>query len=161
LTQSIDRRAWKPTRWDRRVCSGLAIVASTLLLAPSLSGCYVKGPGFQKEALELATAMHQKMATGDLAGIYNGADQGYRDAVTREKSDALFASIAHKLGAPLDCTQGNTNFNFNTSGTTIVSSCSTHFSKNASGTETFTWAKSGDQFRLLGYRISSDELIER
>ncbi len=161
MTQSIEQNGWEPTRSNYRLSCSLVLAAFTLLLAPGFSGCYLRGSGFQKEALQLATALHQKMAAGDLAGIYNGADQGYRDAVTREKSDALFSSIARKLGAPLDCTLGNTNFNISTSRTVIVSSCSTHFSKNATGEETFTWTKKGDQFRLLGYRINSDDLIER
>jgi len=138
-----------------------ALTALALLSVSSLCGCYIKGPGFQKEALELANAMHQKMTAGDLAGIYNNADQGYRNAVTREKSDALYSSIARKLGAPLDCSLGSTNFTVTATGTTVVSTCTTHFAKNASGVETFTWRKTGDQFRLLGYRINSDDLIQR
>jgi hypothetical protein len=137
----------------------LAILLSFVLVG--ISGCYATVSGFNQDAQDLAAGMHKKMANGDLAGIYNDADQQYRDAVTREKSDALFSSISRKLGVPLDCTQGNTNFRASTSGTTIVSTCTTKFSKDATGTETFTWAKSGDQFHLLGYNISSEELIER
>jgi hypothetical protein len=105
--------------------------------------------------------MHKKMASRDWTGIYDGADQRYRDAVTREKSDAMFASIDRKLGVPLDCKQRGTNFSVTTIGTTIVSACKTQFAKDATGDETFTWAKSGDQYKLLGYHINSNELIER
>jgi hypothetical protein len=161
MIQLIDSNFSQPNWACRRTLSALPAAVVTLLLIPCLSGCYVKGSGFGKEALQLATEMHQKMTSGDLAGIYNGADQSYRDAIARDKSDALFSAIARKLGAPLDCAQGNTNFTVSTSGTTIVSSCSTHFSKNATGVERFTWRKSGDQFHLLGYRINSDDLIQR
>lgn len=117
--------------------------------------------GDSDQALKLETAMHQQMAQGDVAGIYNGADQRYRDAMTREKSDALYTSIVRKLGAPLDCKQGGTVVRTGTMGTTIRSECQTTFSKNATAKETFVWIKSGDQFRLLGYYIHSNELIER
>ncbi len=105
--------------------------------------------------------MHQKMTNGDLAGIYDGADQRYKDAVSREKSDALFSAVARKLGAPENCKQQGFNINTTTSGTTIRLVCQTTFSKNATGVETIVWIKSGDQFRLVGYHIESDELIER
>jgi hypothetical protein len=48
-----------------------------------------------------------------------------------------------------------------TNGTMIESQCETTFSKDATGVETFTWLKSGNEFRLLGYHINSDALIER
>jgi hypothetical protein len=138
------------------------VVTGFGLLVPGLSGCFGSSlKGFEQQALVFETAMHQKMASGDLAGIYDGADQRYRDVVTRQKSDALYSSIARKLGAPLDCKQGNTNFMVATSGTTIVSVCTTKFSKDATGVETFTWLKSGDHYKLLGYHINSNELIER
>ncbi len=105
--------------------------------------------------------MHQKMTNGDLAGIYDGADQRYKDAVSRAKSDALFSAIALKLGSPQDCKQQGFNINATTSGTTLRLVCETKFSKDATGTETFVWIKSGDQFRLLSYNIDSDALIER
>jgi hypothetical protein len=141
------------------IAACLAVLLS--LASVGISGCYANISGFNQDAQNLAAGMHKRMADGDVAGIYNNADQKYRDAVTREKSDALFSSISRKLGAPMDCTQGNTNLRTSTSGTTIVSTCTTKFSKDATGTETFTWVKSGDQFRLLGYNISSEELIER
>lgn len=117
--------------------------------------------GASDEALKLETAMHQQMAKGDVAGIYNDADQKYRDVMTREKSDALFTSIVRKLGAPQDCKQGGTFVHVGTIGTTIRSECQTTFSKNATATETFVWMKSQDRYRLMGYKISSNELIER
>jgi hypothetical protein len=126
-----------------------------------IPGCFGTLKQAQQQAFTLAATMHKQMAGGDLAGIYNDADQRYRDAVTRDKSDALFSSIARKLGSPLDCTQGNTNIQVGTSGTTIVSVCSTKYSKDATAVETFTWVKSADRFRLLGYHINSDALIER
>jgi hypothetical protein len=134
---------------------------SMILISLALTGCFASIKGAQSQALKLETDFHASMTRGDLAGIYAGADQRYRDAVTREKSDALFSSIARKLGAPLDCRQGKTTVQVATWGTTIRSVCQTSFSKNASGVESFVWVKSGDQFRLLSYYVNSDELIER
>jgi hypothetical protein len=139
------------------------VLTAALLLTSglSLTGCFASITAGGQDALKLETVFHQQMASGDLAGIYNNADNRYRQAVDRTKSDALFSSIARKLGAPLDCKQGNTNISVGTSGTTIVSVCTTRFAKDATGVETFTWVKSGDTYRLLGYHINSDALIER
>ncbi len=97
-----------------------------------LAGCFGTIADAQKQALQLETVFHQQVARGDLAGIYNGADDRYRAAVSREKSDALFSSIARKLGSPLDCKQGGTFVQVATWGTTIRSECTTKFSKDAS-----------------------------
>ena len=137
------------------------VLTFALIAAVGVSGCYVRLTGSKSDALKLATAMHNRMSQADLAGIYNNADDRYRKAITREKSDSLFSAIAHKLGAPQDCKQGNINMQVATWGTTLTSVCQTRFSKNATAVETFTWAKSGDQYRLLGYHINSDDLMER
>lgn len=137
------------------------LLLSAIFACTTLSGCFGSIKAAQDDGLKLATAFHKQMAQGDLAGIYTNADERFRKAVTREKSDALFSSIARKLGAPLDCKPGGVFVNFNTSGTTLKSECETHFSKNATGNETFVWIKSGDQYRLLNYNINSNELIER
>jgi hypothetical protein len=115
----------------------------------------------QKQALELETSFHQQMASGSVAGIYQNSDPDFQKATSREQSDALFGAVARKLGAPLDCTQGVTTIAVTTSGTIIRSQCTTRFSKNATGTESFVWRKNGDKFRLLGYNVNSPELIER
>lgn len=138
-----------------------ALLFIFLCALSGVSGCFGSLKAAQQQALQLETAMHKQMANGDLAGIYNDADQRYREAVTRDKSDALFSSISRKLGAPLDCDPGNTNIRVGTGGTTIVSACTTKYTKDATAVETFTWVKSTDRFRLLGYHINSEELIER
>jgi hypothetical protein len=140
---------------------GTALALCICVLIGGLSGCFGVLKDREQQAFNLATALHRKMTAGDLAGIYTSADDRYRAAVTREKSDALFSAIARKLGPPLDCTQGRTNYQVNTSGTTLVFVCQTKFTKDATAVETFKWIKSGDQFKLLGYNIQSEELIER
>lgn len=144
---------------QRRSCA--CYLGVSLLIAVSLSGCFGAFKGGSDEALKLETAMHQQMARGDVAGIYNDADQRFRDAITPDKSDALFTSIVRKLGTPQDCKQGGTFMQVGTMGTTIRSECQTTFSKNATAQETFVWMKSKDRFRLVGYKINSNELIER
>ncbi len=143
----------------------LAPTLALLLVCVGISGCFggclsTLANG-EQQAQTLAAAMHQKMTNGDLAGIYDGADKRYKDAVSRAKSDALFSAVARKLGSPQDCKQQGFNINATTSGTTIRLVCETTFSKDATGTETFVWIKSDDQFRLVGYNIESEELIER
>jgi len=136
-------------------------VGSILVIAVSMAGCFGTVTGGSTEALKLETAMHQQMARGDVAVIYNEADQRYRDAVTREKSDALYNSIVRKLGAPLDCKQGGSFIQVGTMGTTIRSECETNFSKDATAKETFVWVKSKGGYRLMGYNIVSNDLITR
>lgn len=145
-------------RW---ICCSRMLLLPLAVVVVALSGCFGALKGGSDQALKLETALHQQMAQGDVAGIYNGADQRYRDAITRDKSDALFTSIVRKLGVPTDCKQGGTFIQVGTIGTTIRSDCQTTFSKNATGKETFVWIKSGGQYRLLGYNINSAELIER
>ena len=104
----------------RRLTVVFGLFAGTVVL----SGCFAQLKDAQEQSGKLATALHDRMAHNDLAGIYNGADQQYRDAVNREKSDAIFSSIYRKLGAPLDCKPGGVYFNVSTSGTTIWPSSS-------------------------------------
>jgi hypothetical protein len=132
-----------------------------LAVAPFMvSGC-MSHAAAEKQALQLETAMHGQMTRGDFDGIYTGSDQRYQNAVSRDKSDALYASIARKLGSPLDCKPGGTFVMTATWGTSIKSVCTTTFSKNATGVETFVWMKEGDRFQLAGYNINSSELVER
>jgi hypothetical protein len=152
----------------RSALRGFAVAIGLFMFSISLSGCFGAISGCfsaladgDKQAQAQAAAMHDKMTRGDLAGIYDNADQRYKDAISREKSDALFTAVTNKLGAPQDCKQQGFNMNATTSGTTLRLVCQTTFSKNATGMETFVWLKSGDQYRLLLYNINSDELIER
>ena len=146
----------------------VAMFAGLFLLSTGISGCFGMISGCvssmangEQQAQSLAATMHQKMASNNLAGIYDGASQRYKDAVTREKSDDLFSAINRKLGAPGECKQQGFNMNSTTSGTILKLTCETKFSKDATGTETFAWIKSEDQYQLLGYHIESEELIER
>jgi hypothetical protein len=139
----------------------LLVLAVGFASTIALSSCFGSLNGTRDEALKVETALHQQMANGDFAGIYNNADQSYRNAITREKSDALFKAIGQKLGTPVTCGQEGVFISATTSGTFIRSVCKTPFSKDASAVETFMWKKSGDEYKLSGYNINSDELIER
>lgn len=147
-------------RAKRNRTLSIAIQASLVFLPLTLAGCMSPAEA-GKQALQLETVMHQQMARGDFDGIYNGADERYQKATDRGKSDALFSAIARKLGSPLDCRPSGTFIQAATWGMTIKSVCTTKFAKNASGIETFVWIKDGSQYRLAGYHITSDELIER
>jgi hypothetical protein len=136
------------------------ITSAGFLLCMTVCGCFASLGADKNETLGLANAMHDRMTRGDLAGIYTDADQRYRNAISREKSDALFSAIARKLGSPQSCNQQGSNFQVATWGTTLRTVCQTTFSKNATGKETFVWIKTDNQFRLLSYTINSDELID-
>ena len=92
-----------------------------------------------------------------------------QSAVTLSGKGAIYGSV---LGYSINMTgtsniyydlalPGGWNINVTTSGTVLKAQCETRFSKDATGVETFDWIKSGDQYRLLGYHINSNELIER
>jgi hypothetical protein len=153
------------TRSEDRWQAAVKIFACALLFVSiGVSGCFGclnAATESKQQALTLANELHAKMAQGDWGGIYDGADQRYRDAVTREKSDALFSSITRKLGPPQSSKQTGWNFQVTTQGTIIRAQFETTFSKDATATESFAWVKSGDQYKLLGYHINSEELIER
>jgi hypothetical protein len=85
-----------------RLSISLCVLAMPLLL----SGCFGTIIEGQREAPKLEVAMHEQMAKGDLASIYDNADPGFKSAMSREKSDALFSAIARKLGAPTSCKAG-------------------------------------------------------
>lgn len=153
-------------RWAKqaiRIAPLLVLVSFPfcIVISGCLGGCLSALANGQQQAQTLVTELHQKMTNGDLAGIYDGADQRYKDAVTRQRSDALFSSVSRKLGTPGKCNQQGFTINATTSGTVLRLVCKTTFSKDATGTESFTWIKSGEQFRLLRYDIESEELIER
>ena len=139
----------------RLVC-GSALLAFSMVLA----GCrdFKEAPG---DGDHLDAELHNSIARGDWNGIYANADPGYREAVTLEKSTALFSTIVRKLGPPISSKQTSWNLNANTSGTILRSECETKFGKNASGVESIVWRKTGGTYRLLGYHINSDELISR
>jgi hypothetical protein len=138
-----------------------AIVALLCCALLPTAGCWVKVPGGGADALYYEKKLHEQMASGDLAGIYNSVHQSYRDATTRETSDALFSAIARKLGSPLECNPGNASIKYSDSETTMESVCFTKFSRNATATETFIWQKSGDKFELVNYTINSHDLVIR
>ena len=136
------------------------IIATAVVALTLLAGCkdLTQAP---KDAERLDADLHSAMTRGDFQGIYANADDGFKSGTSEEKFDALLGAIAKKLGNPISCTPGGWNLHSNASGTVLKTECETKFSKNASGTETITWRKSGDTYRLYGYQINSDELIER
>ena len=114
-----------------------------------------------KDAERLDADMHSAMARGDWKNIYSGADDGFRSETDEVKFDAFMNAVGKKLGVPTTSKQTSWRLNTTTSGVYLYSVCDTVFSKNAKGTETFVWRKSGDQFKLLGYHLNSDELVTR
>jgi hypothetical protein len=136
------------------------ILATAVLATVFLGGCKDLSQA-PKDAEKLDADLHSAMTRGDVRDIYANADEGFKSETSEEKFAALFAAITKKLGTPVSSTQGGWNLNATTSGTFLKTECETRFSKNASGTETITWRKSGDTYRLYGYHINSDELLER
>jgi hypothetical protein len=147
-------------RSNRKIWLSIGPLA-VLLLFLGIYGCTRALRSGSHEAYVLAEGLHASMAKQDWNGIYTNSDQGFKEAITAEKSAEMFAGIVRKLGAPVSCKQGGTSVNANTSGNIIESTCETSFTLNATGIETLTWHKSGGVYRLAGYNLTSDALVTR
>ena len=135
--------------------------AGVLLLGVGAFSCNRALNQGKHEAYELAEQFHAEIAKRNWSGIYADADPKYRETVSSEGSAEMFAGVVRKLGVPLSCKQGGTTLQADTSGSRIISECETTFSLNSKGEETFIWHKSDGKYRLIGYHLSSPDLLTR
>src|SRR5206468_4243473 len=103
LTNLERERAFHSGR--KRLFIGAGIL---LLLALALYGCMHAVKNGERQAFQLDTDFHTAVARHDWDSIYENADGGYKDAVSKEDSAALFSGLVVKLGTPVDCKQGGT-----------------------------------------------------
>lgn len=120
------------------------------------AGCGVSSSRHHAEAA--IDVFHSELNAGDFDAIWNGADDRFRKAATRENYDKFVGAVHRKLGRALRTSNQNwsmRNLNLETS---IVLVQHTEFEYGA-GTETFTFSVEGDAVRLIGYHIESNELV--
>jgi hypothetical protein len=122
-----------------------------------IAGC---GMSSAKPKADVAvTTFHRQLDAADYAGVWNAADDAYRQATPRDESDKLMEAVHRKLGRVVKSETTNwsmRNFNFKTS---VVLTQNTRF-EHGSGTEFFTYVVSGNDAKLAGYSIQSMDLIK-
>lgn len=103
---------------------------------------------------------HERMVAREFEQIYASATDDFRKAAAKESFLALMNAIARKLGPVKSTRQVSWNartFNFKT---TAVLVYQTTFERG-SGTETFTFRISDKKAELVGYNISSMDLMTK
>jgi pyruvate/2-oxoglutarate dehydrogenase complex dihydrolipoamide dehydrogenase (E3) component len=129
----------------------------TLGLALFTTGCegMLKG----KQAAEQGVAdFHKLYNEGKVAEIYAAGDARFKGATTEQEFLQFEAAVQRKLGKVKQTS--TTRFNIRTvNGTATVVLTQTTTFEQGSGTEVFTFQMDGDKAVLVGYNISSKELI--
>jgi hypothetical protein len=129
-----------------------------------LIGCAlldVSGCGLSSSRQQAAAAIdifHSELNAGDFDAIWDGADDQFRHAVSRQSYEKFVGAVHRKLGRALRTSNQNwsvRSFNLSTS---IVLVQRTEFEYGA-GTETFTFSVRRDHVKLVGYHIESTELV--
>lgn len=125
----------------------------------ALPGCgdLVSGKGVAEPEV---TRFHERLTAREFEAIYASASDDFRKAAPKEKFLALLAAIDRKLGAMKSTKQVSWNvrrFNFKT---TAVLGYKTTF-EGGEATETFTFRIADGKPELLGYNISSMELMTK
>lgn len=162
LASRMENAAQQPVDLSRRRRIWPIVVAGlSIALVLGIYGCYRAGRAGQVQANGLGATLHDQMRAQDFGGIYSGASAAYQKAESRADSDALFAGIYRKLGAPAESKQLYVYISATTDGKIISAIFSTRFSKNAVARETIRWRKEQGSYRLLSYNINSKALLTR
>lgn len=134
-------------------CVGWFMCGMMLL---SIQGC---GVGTSvASARQGVTTFHQQLDAADFDSIWNAADDGFRHAGTREGYDKFLGAVHTKLGAVVKTTPRGWSVKYINYRTRVVLLQQTDFERG-SGLETFTFFVDGNNVRLGGYNINSNDLI--
>jgi hypothetical protein len=134
-------------------CRAVVVLAVALL---SLAGC--AGNDSKQQAQAAIDVFHGQLNRGDFDAIWNGADEAFRKAAGRDSYDKFLGAVYRKLGRALHTTTNSWSVNSFNLHTSMMLVQHTEF-EHGSGTETFTFAVSGNGVTLLGYFIQSMELV--
>jgi hypothetical protein len=104
------------------------------------------------------TRFHEKLKQGDFESIYEDASAEFKAAVPKEKILALFEAIARKLGPLQETKLINWNVNTHNLNTVVVLVQDSKF-REGQATETFTFRVDNDKAELIGYNISSLDML--
>jgi hypothetical protein len=101
---------------------------------------------------------HEKLKLSQFESIYESASADFKGAIAREKAVALFAAIDRKLGTLQDTKQVSWNVNTHNLNTIVVLVHASRF-RQGEATETFTFRVNNDKAELIGYNISSLDML--
>ena len=136
--------------------TGLILVVATIVL----------GAGSCSTKEELAAAerevekFHEAFNAGRFDAIYETATDELKKSATQHDFVAMLETIERKLGKTTGTTRTNWTVNFGTGGTTVKLIYETSFAQGK-GTETFSYRVSGKKALLMGYDITSKNLLPR
>ena len=114
-----------------------------------------------KAASEKAVAaVHQLFNDGKMMEIRAAADSKFKNSTSEKEWVEMMNAVQRKLGKVTGTSNAGFNIrNFNLT-TTVVLQQSTTF-EQGTATETFTFEMSGDKAVLVGYNITSKDLITK
>ena len=121
-----------------------------------LQGCGVSADKAKAEAA--VGVFHQLLDAEDIDAIWSSADDALRAATSRPKFEKFVQAVHRKLGNVVTTSGAGwrvQSFNFKTS---VVLQQKTAF-EHGSGTETFTFAVHGEDVKLMGYHVDSEDLV--
>jgi hypothetical protein len=145
--------------WRGRTWSFWLTVLSPLLLMGGCGLFWMKAKADALRAGREAVVIHQRLAAGQYAAIYDAAAPAFRARVSRTDSARYFGALHDKMGeCKTPAAEPNFFVNANPSGTTVRLR---YRLQCASGSleETLIFAVSGDGTQLLGYNASSPVLV--
>jgi hypothetical protein len=127
------------------------------LLGFALAGCgdTINGKGVAEPEV---ARFHEKLKSRDFAGMYAATGAEFKAAVTQKMALALFEAIDRKLGSLRETTQVNWNVNTRNMITTVVLVYQSKFAEGEA-TETFTFRIENGKPELIGYNISSLDML--
>lgn len=104
------------------------------------------------------SGFHDKLAAKEFDRMYAEAGDAFKEAIVKEKAVALFSAIDRKLGKLRSTEQINWQVNTRNGTTYAVLVYKTLFEKGEA-TETFTFHISDGKAELVGYNISSLDML--
>lgn len=120
------------------------------------AGCGVSSS--REHAAAAIDVFHNELNAGDFDAIWNGADDQFRETVSRQSYDKFVGAVHRKLGRALRTSNQNWSVRSFNLATSIVLVQHTEF-EYGKGTETFTFSVRSDGVKLVGYHIESMELV--
>lgn len=137
--------AWK---WIAAAILCLALVASSLL--------FVRWTRSQARSAQAAvTILHQRMTLGFDSAIFSEADPTYRDTITADTSNTMFANVRTHLGAPRSSIQTDSD---DSTDETMGSFLTLHYTNafdKGSGNETICLHNVNGTWKLAAYNVES------
>jgi hypothetical protein len=104
------------------------------------------------------THFRERMAAERFDQIYADAGDELKKATSEKQFTDFLSAVDRKLGGVKDAKDSGWNINFRPTATLVTLSQKTEFERG-SGVEAFVYRIAGKQAKLLGYHLSSNDLI--